>query len=162
MTQHDTSPTEATRDRKPSMGVGRRRRWLAISAWITAVSAWAGALGLASGGIKLEAGMNQRLPFDSPLFAGVALAAIVGLPFTAAAVLAWPDRPGAGVVATGAGVLLMGWIVVELAFIRSLSFFHPLYFLVGLAFLLAGWRDAALVIRAGRWSHPGRKSPRHR
>jgi hypothetical protein len=30
-------------------------------------------------------------------------------------------------------VLLMGWIVVELAFIRSLSFFHPLYFLVGLA-----------------------------
>jgi hypothetical protein len=36
------------------------------------------------------------------------------------------------------GVLVIGWILVELAFIRELSFFHPLYLAVGGLLLWAG------------------------
>ena len=35
----------------------------------------------------------------------------------------------------------MGWIIVEFAFIRELSFFHPLYLAIGAAFVLAGARS---------------------
>ena len=52
-------------------------------------------------------------------------------------------RPARGLAASVAGVLLMGWIVVELAFIREVSFFHPVFFLVGLLFVIAGRRTAA-------------------
>jgi len=48
---------------------------------------------------------------------------------------------GAGAVAVVAGGLLVGWIVVQPAFIRTVRFFHPLFIAIGLAFLLAG-RDA--------------------
>ena len=47
--------------------------------------------------------------------------------------------------AIGVGLLLIGWIVVELAFIRELSFFHPLYVGVGLVLVLLGRRLRGLA-----------------
>jgi hypothetical protein len=85
------------------------------------------------------------LPFESPVLGGSALAAIVALPFTVLAVLAWRNDRRAGLGAAAAGTLLIGWIVAELAFIRAVSFLQPVCVLVGVLFLLVGRR------RAVRW-----------
>jgi hypothetical protein len=39
-----------------------------------------------------------------------------------------------------AGLLLVTWIVVQLLIIRTLSFFHPTYLAIGLAFVWVGRR----------------------
>ena len=36
------------------------------------------------------------------------------------------------------GTLVIGWIVVELAFIQELSFFHPTYVLIGATLIWIG------------------------
>jgi hypothetical protein len=64
----------------------------------------------------------------------------VAVPNAVLAVLArrGDRRTDAAAVATGA--LLVGWILVELAFLRELSFLHPLYVAVGLLLVLLGRR----------------------
>jgi hypothetical protein len=45
-----------------------------------------------------------------------------------------------GLVGIAVGTAMVAWILVELAFIRELSFFHPLYGAVGLLMVWAGFR----------------------
>ncbi|MFI5040302.1 MAG: hypothetical protein ACHQNA_00390 [Acidimicrobiales bacterium] len=118
-----------------------RRTGLAVGAAAVALSAYAGALGLATGALALEDGLAHRLPFHSPVFGGLALVAVVAVPFTVLAAAAWRQSPRTSERSFGAGFLLAGWILVELAFIQSISFFHPLYLAVGAWFMFAG-RDA--------------------
>ena len=119
------------------------RRGLAAASFATAAGAWAGALGLASGVLDIGSDLDQRLPFRSPVVGAAALTAVVAVPFTVLGALAWRADRRSGPVAMAAGVLLMGWILVEFAFIRSFSFFHPIYFGIGLCFALAGRHDYA-------------------
>lgn len=114
------------------------RRGLAAASFATAAGAWAGAVGLASGVLDIGSELDQRLPFRSPVVGGAALTAVVAVPFTVLGVLAWRADRRAGPIAMVAGVLLMGWILVEFTLIRSFSFFHPIYFGVGLCFALVG------------------------
>jgi len=114
------------------------------------MGAWLGAVGLATGFLTLGGDLNHRLPYQSPVFGGIALALIVAAPFTVLGTLAWRRDPRAGLVAAASGLLLMGWIIVELAFLREVSFFHPLYFVIGLVFLLVGRRGVADGIHALR------------
>ena len=51
-----------------------------------------------------------------------------------------------------------GASAIELAIIRSLSFFHPLYFLVGVVFVVIGARDVADPLRRSTPRNRGRKS----
>jgi hypothetical protein len=66
----------------------------------------------------------------------------------------WRGDRRTGPASAVAGILLMGWIVVELTFTRSPSFFHPIYFAVGVVFLFIGRRDLAGLLRS-------RREPRH-
>ena len=104
---------------------------LAILAGAIAVSAYGGALGLIAGFLPLGAVVTSRLPFASPVLGGIALLVVVAIPATAVAGLAARGDRRAADMAVAAGVLLAGWIVVELAFIRELSFFHPLFLVAG-------------------------------
>ena len=119
-----------------------RHRLLAVFAGLNALSAWFGVVGLVGGGLSFGEELNQRLPFDSLVLAGLALAAIVAIPSTVLAVLAWRGDPRTPLVTTALGVLLIGWIVVQLLFLQSFSFFQPLYTAIGLAFLVTGRRMA--------------------
>jgi hypothetical protein len=110
---------------------GRRRAGVAVFAAIIAFSAYAGAVGLVSGGLSLGELLTARLPFASPMLGGIALALIVAAPSTWLAWLAWQGDARTDAVALVVGVLIIGWIVVELAFIREFSFFHPVYLVVG-------------------------------
>ena len=83
---------------------------------------------------------EDRLPFQSPVLGGVALAVLVALPLSALAGLAWVGDPRTADAATAVGVVLIGWIVVQLLFLRELSFFHPLYVAVGAGLAVWGRR----------------------
>ncbi len=114
------------------------RTGLAIFAAIVALSGYGGALGLMSGVLSLGEVVTARLPFASPVLGGVALALIVAVPTTVLAWFAWHGDERTDAAAVFAGVLVIGWIVVELLVIRELTFFHPTYVLVGAAFIWVG------------------------
>ncbi len=157
MTKPLTPPTPSAR---PVASAEHRHRLLAAFAALNALSAWFGVVGLVGGGLSFGEELDQRLPFDSLVLAGFALAVVVALPSTVLAVLAWRGDPRTAAAATGLGVLLIGWIVVQLLFLQSFSFFHPLYAAIGVAFLVAGRRMAR---RPGTPDRPaGRPASRSR
>src|SRR5215207_5683298 len=70
-------------------------RDVAVVCGLMAVTAGAGAVGLIGGGLDLGATVTGRLPADSTQLAGVALAVVVVLPMTAAAVASARRSPAA-------------------------------------------------------------------
>ena len=106
-----------------------------------AVSAYGGAAALIAGWLRPSTSMTQNLPFGSPVFAGIALACVVAAPATAVAVLAWRHHPRDRDAATLAGVLLVGWIVVEAAVIRQFSALQVVYGLAGAGLIASGRRS---------------------
>jgi hypothetical protein len=99
------------------------------------LTAWGGAAALIAGVISLGGELDSRLPLASPVFGGIALAVIVGIPLTVAALAAWRGSAHTDELSVAAGAILIGWIVVEYLFIRELSFFHPLYLGIGVGFI---------------------------
>ncbi|MGV1008265.1 MAG: hypothetical protein ACOYBY_06615 [Dermatophilaceae bacterium] len=118
-----------------------RRTGLVIFAAVVAISAYAGAVGLVTGVLSVGETLTARLPWGSAVFGGLALALVVGVPTSVVAWLAWHADARTDAAAVLAGVLLVGWIVVEYLFLRELSFFHPTYLLVGAVLVWLG-RDA--------------------
>ena len=84
--------------------------------------------------------MEARLPFHSPVAGGIALALVVGVPFATVAALAFRGDDRAELASLVAGLLLVGWIAVELLWVRELSFLQPTFAVIGTAFALAGRR----------------------
>ncbi len=117
---------------------------LLLLAVLNTVGALAGAWGLASGSLDLGSTVNERLPWQSPVVAGAALALLVALPNAVLAAVALRRGRYTGLVGIAVGAALVVWILVELAFIRELSFFHPLYVAVGLVMIWAGFRVVRL------------------
>jgi hypothetical protein len=116
----------------------QHRAGVADFAAIIAFSAYAGAVGLVSGGLSLGDELTARLPFGSPVLGGIALALIVAVPSTWLAWLAWQADPRTDAAALIVGILIIGWIVVEFAFIWEFSYFHPVYLAVGAALIWIG------------------------
>lgn len=119
----------------------RRRPWLGSWTGLLAVFAYVGAIGLFTGVLDFGAEVNERLPFRSPVFAGVSLALIVGVPMTVVTVFAARRDNRTGPAAVVAGLALIGWIVVEAGVIRTYSVLQPVCALAGLAVLMAGLKD---------------------
>jgi hypothetical protein len=115
------------------------RRWLLFLAAFNTVTALFGAWGLISGVLDLGP-VTGRLPWDSPVVAGMALGLLVAVPNAALIVVALRRGRYTGLVGIAVGTAMVAWILVELAFIRELSFFHPLYVAVGLLMVWAGFR----------------------
>jgi hypothetical protein len=123
---------------------GWPRRVLILLAALNTVAALAGAWGLATGVLDMGPTLNARLPGGSPVFAGVALALLVAVPNGALVLVALRRSRHTGLVGIAVGAAMVVWILVELAFIRELSFFHPLYLAVGLVMVWAGVRAVRL------------------
>jgi hypothetical protein len=128
----------------------RARRWPQIGTaaltGIIALSAYAGVVGLVGGAISFGDTIDARLPYQSLFFAGMALLLVVAAPMTAAAVACIRDLRYASELVIGAGLLLVAWIAIELAFIKSYSWFHPTYLLLAILVMSCGW----LLERADR------------
>ncbi|MGB3370533.1 MAG: hypothetical protein WBA81_07935 [Rhodococcus sp. (in: high G+C Gram-positive bacteria)] len=111
----------------------------AVAAAVTGVLAFAGAIGLIGGGTTLGSEVPQRLPWDSIVLAGVALALVVGVPTTAAALALWRVIPRAALITTTAGLLLIVWIVGQIAVIREFHILQVVFGLVGVLLTAVGW-----------------------
>ncbi|WP_370328094.1 hypothetical protein [Euzebya sp.] len=131
-----TAPRAPTSVRTP-------RPLLSGFAALNAVLAWIGGIALMDGVIDLGDELNRRLPFDSPVLGGLALMVVVAAPLTLLAWLAWVDDPRADRASVLVGVLLVGWIAVQIAFLRELSWFHPTYVAVGAVLIGVGLRRRA-------------------
>lgn len=116
-----------------------RHLGIAALAAANAVASAGGAWGLASGVLGLG-GLEDRLPWGSVTLAGAALFLLVAVPNGVLAVLAWRGDRRTGRAAVATGAVLVAWIVVELAFLRELSLFHPLYAGIGLLLIALGRR----------------------
>jgi hypothetical protein len=138
----------------PPSAADHPRRGLCAYASCVALSAYGGAIGLATGNLDLGHELNQRLPLHSPVLGGIALALVVGLPATVVAGLAKLGDRRTDVASIGAGVLLVAWILVELTFIRELSFLQFLYAGAGAAFIIVGRRARATTYRRSDASYP--------
>lgn len=125
---------------EPTLSVSTRRPWLAGLAALNALAAWAGAIGLVTGGTDFGESINDRLPFDSLVLAGLALGIIVGIPLTVLAWSAWTGGPRTNDVALVVGLMLIGWIVVQVAVIQAFSVFQPAYLAIGIFFMAASRR----------------------
>ena len=111
----------------------------AVATGAIALSGYAGAVGLLSGGISFGPAVDARLPFGSLVLAGVALLLVVAVPMTVASVAAGRGTRHAPDLVFGAGLLLVAWIAVELAFIKVYSWFHPSYLVAAIVVLALGW-----------------------
>ena len=114
------------------------RRALGVACGVMSATAVAGVVGLAGGGIDLGPTIRDRLPFHSEALGGAALAGIVALPMGAAAVAGWRCSPRTGDLAVLAGTALAGWIVGQVAIIRTYFWLQPVCFGYGLAVAGAG------------------------
>lgn len=128
------APGHRAADREPDRV--ERRAGLAGLAAVNAVAAWAGAVGLLVGWIDFGARLDRRLPFDSLVLAGVALAVGVAVPLTALARAAWTRSARTDDLALLTGLLLIGWIVLQVLVLQSFSLFQPIYLAIG-AWLVA-------------------------
>ncbi len=119
-----------------------------ISAVVTGVIAatgYLGVLGLLGGSLTFGETINARLPFGSRGIAGVALLIIVAGPMTVATVALLRRTRGSADLMFGAGLLLVAWIAVQLAFIEAYSWFQPTYLALACVVLALGW----LLARGG-------------
>ncbi len=107
---------------------------------VNAVAAWLGAIGLVSGVISFGHDVDARLPLESAPLAGIALAVVVAIPLTTLACRAARGDARTDQEMMIAGLLIVGWIVVQLVFIRTFSWFHPAYVALGAAMVLVADR----------------------
>lgn len=159
-TSRPTSVLARTVRSVPAEGVsgGRRRPWLAAYAASLALAAWAGAAGLALGFLALPEKLEHRLPFGSPVVGGLALVVLVAVPASVLTVIAWRGHPRVLHAAVLDGVLLIGWIVVEVAFLREFGVLHAVYLAVGAGLVL--WGREAIPDLLNRTSRSPRDRPR--
>ena len=111
----------------------------AVITGAVALSGYASVVGLLSGGISFGDTIDARLPFGSLFLAGLALLAIVAAPMTVASVAAGRGRRCGADIVFGAGLALVAWIAVELAFIEAYSWFHPTHLVAAIVVLGFGW-----------------------
>ena len=117
-----------------------RRAGLAGFAAVNAIVAWAGVVGLIAGWIDLGDRMDERIPFDSLVLAGLALAVGVAVPLTALARAAWTGSARTDQLAVLAGLLLIAWILLQVVVLQAYSFFQPTYLAIGVWFVAASHR----------------------
>lgn len=113
-----------------------------ISAVVTggiALTGYAGTVGLIGGGLSFGPAINARLPFQSLVVAGLALLAFVAVPMTIAALAVQHDHRFGGDLVFASGLVLVLWIALQLAFIKTYSWFHPTYLTAAIVVLGLGW-----------------------
>jgi hypothetical protein len=110
-----------------------------MSAVMSAV-ACVGAVGLAVGFGDPGTAVDARLPDSSPTLAALALVALVALPTGAAAVAVARGGTHGGRWLVVSGSMLVAWIALEIAVIRTFSWLQPACAAYGVALSWTGIR----------------------
>jgi hypothetical protein len=113
-------------------------RAVGVACGLMSATAAAGVVGLVGGGIDLGPTIRSRLPFQSQTLGGAALGGLVAVPMGAAAVAGWRGSARTGDLAVLAGTALAGWIIGQVAIIRTYFWLQPVCFGYGVAVAGAG------------------------
>ncbi|MFI7530163.1 hypothetical protein [Nocardia salmonicida] len=115
-----------------------RRSVLCLITGILATWAFAGSSALITGALTLGPTSESRLPWQSPILAGVMLALVVGLPMTVVAVTAAHADRNLSQTAMVAACALIGWILLQLLVLRELSWLQPVCVILAVAVATLG------------------------
>ncbi|WP_439657858.1 hypothetical protein ACSHWB_36480 [Lentzea sp. HUAS TT2] len=126
--------------------------WINLFAGAIALSAWAGAAGLATGVLDFGPAITARLPLHSGALAAAGLSLVVALPMTLAAWLCGRNHPQWRLVTAAAGALLVGWILMQVAVIRTFSWLQPLMATAGIVVVVCA------IARRDRFQGPRSRS----
>lgn len=100
-----------------------------------AVTAIAGGIGLIAGWINPGSEMLAHTDFVSYYWPGVILLCIVGGSALFAVISLARKIPGSGIASLLAGIIMLFWIITEVASIRSFHFLQAFYLLISLAII---------------------------
>jgi hypothetical protein len=103
-----------------------------------ALTAWMGAAALLTGRLGRDHALDHRLPFHSPAFSACALLLVTGVPAVVVAWQSWHGRDRVRRTAMIAGMLLAGWIPVEVIVTRQVGWRPVLYICMGAVFFAIG------------------------
>ena len=119
-------------------------RWaLVVTELIVALSAVGGSIYVLGGAPEWPREWLQGTPFDSYVVPGLTLLIAVGGSMTAAAVTLLSGNPRAPEMSIVAGIVLTGWITVQVLVIvpdGGFSWLQPTMFAVGVAVASIGWK----------------------
>jgi hypothetical protein len=119
--------------------------WLLIGLeLVVGANAVYGGIGLMVYGMGMPTEWLDGTPFDSWLLPGVFLLLIVAVPMLAAAVTELTRAPVARLCSLAAGIMQIGWIVVQVAVLQRYFFLQPVLLGAGVAVIGLAW-----------WSHGG-------
>lgn len=116
---------------------------------VNAIAALAGGVALMSGTIDLGTELNERLPLASPALGGLALIFVVAIPLSVLAWAAGTRSERSDGVALFAGLLLVGWIIVQIVVLRAFSAFQPAYLGIAVYLIAASHRVRFGPVRRG-------------
>lgn len=128
------------------------RIFLIVLEVFVGVGAVAGGIGVATNGIGFPVEWLEGTPFRSYVIPGLVLMFVVGGSQLAAAIAVWRRRWWGTVASLAAGLILAGWISVQVAIIGLVSWLQPFYFALGL--LVAGLAARLRTFRQAQHS-PG-------
>ena len=89
--------------------------------------------------------LARQLPFGSTVVTGIALAAVIAIPYGAPAVLAWREDRRTNLMSFGHGLAMITWIKGERLVVREIGFLPPLLAAVGTTFVFVGRATAPQV-----------------
>ncbi|MFD6397439.1 hypothetical protein [Nocardia sp. NPDC060249] len=115
-----------------------RRSALCLVSGILAIWAFAGSLALITGILSPGPAAESRLPWQSPLLAGVVLAVVVGLPMAVVALTAGRDDTRTSQTSMVAACALIGWILLQLLIVREFSWLQPVCVVAAVAVAALG------------------------
>jgi hypothetical protein len=90
--------------------------------------------------MSLPPGLLEATPFKNYLIPGILLTAIVGGVNLLAVFYNLQRSPNRYNWAMAGGVLISGWIVVQIILINTFHWLHVIYFIVGLAIVLIAYQ----------------------
>jgi hypothetical protein len=104
------------------------------------VGAVYGGITLIADGWALPLSYLEPLPLSSWTWPGIALLAVVAVPMLGAAYLTIRRHPLGGEASVAAGLLLIGWIIVQVAVMGLAMAWQPVMAVLGAVVAPLGWR----------------------
>jgi len=131
------------------------KRTTTISVVLGSLQAFNGLSGLLGGfglindpsgsNLKMQLEWLQQTPFQNFLIPGIVLFLLIGVANTMGAWMTFRKSQKRAPFGAAFGVILMGWIISQVAWIGYKSFLQPLYFTTGLLQAISGIALRALL-----------------
>lgn len=118
----------------------KERKWVSIALGVLQAFIGLGAvpsglllmLDSTGGGMGFSLDLLEGTPFQSYFIPGLFLMSVNGIGNLAGGVLNFIRYRFAGEISIGLGILLMGWIVIQVGLIGFVHWMQPMYFVLGL------------------------------